>query len=161
MATRDANDCISVEIMSAIFVLISPAAIGLSLTTRRSCTLQGRVLVQVNNRIGQAISGREAGDRRLAGGRERRLARHMAGCWLAKGSWSSQEPRAANASLLRLPSVYLSCTLHSTLSLALNTTQWQQLIRNYLTASFSSKIPSLNARNMVSTTSRHTRAYSS
>jgi hypothetical protein len=124
VATRDANDCISVEIMSAISVLISPAAMGLSWNTGLSCTVQGRVLVQVhvNNRIesgklSRAEDGSAAGDRRLAGGRERRLARHMAG-W-PKGSWSSQEPRAANASLLRRPSVYLPFTLHPTLSLAL------------------------------------------
>jgi hypothetical protein len=134
VATRDANDCMSVEIMSAIFVLISPAAMGLSWNTGLSCTVQGRVLVQVNNRIesgklSRAEDGSAAGDRRLAGGRERRLARHMAG-W-PKGSWSSQEPRAANASLLRLPSVYLPLTSHLALLPALNCTQWQQLIRKY------------------------------
>jgi hypothetical protein len=113
VATRDANDCISVEIMSAISVLISPAAMGLSWNTGLSCTVQGRVLVQVhvNNRIesgklSRAEDGSAAGDRRLAGGRERRLARHMAG-W-PKGSWSSQEPARSKCltltSAFRLPS---------------------------------------------------------
>ena len=50
--------------------------------------------------------------------------------WLAKGSWSRQEQRAANASLLRLSAFRLpSFNFYPTLSLALNYTQWQQLIK--------------------------------
>ena len=80
MATRDAKVRISVEIMSAIIVLISPAAMRLSLNAGLSCTVsQGRVLVgiiEINNQIGRKTAARTIGV-----WRERRLARHRHMAW--------------------------------------------------------------------------------
>ena len=98
---------------------------------------KGRVLAQVNNQIGRLDELSRAEDGRSAfGGRKGAEAASSAHGWLAgpKARGVARNARAANASLLRRPSVYLPFTSHPTLSLALNCTQWQHLINKYLLA---------------------------
>jgi hypothetical protein len=78
VATRDAYDRMSAEIMSAIVWLISPAAMGVSLDVGLSCMYVGGTCFgnRVNNQIGRKTAARTIGV-----WRERRLARRMA--WLA------------------------------------------------------------------------------